>query len=65
MTHTERVAAYNAQQKRLNGVLFNVVETSTGRVIGGGSSLPYAFAKYVRDTRDGMSTGAFLVKRCN
>lgn len=64
MNHAQRVAQYNAQQRRLNGALFRVIETSTGRVVGDGQPLPYAFARHVRDMRDAFNQGAFLVKRC-
>lgn len=60
-----RVAEYNAQLRRTAGVVFVVVETATGRVVGDGKPLPYGFAKRVRDTRDAFAEGAFLVKRVN
>lgn len=59
-----QTTTHHAQLRRLSGVRFVVIEVATGRPVGGDEPLSYAFAKYVRDTRDTFSQGAFLVKRC-
>lgn len=61
ISHAQRVEQYNADAKFFAGAKFVVIKRATGKPVGDGKPMDYAFASYVRNTRDFLNNGEFYL----